>query len=65
MSRRGRDLSVAHRFTVEVYDSRKFCLNPPALLTRQEARDWLESIAYEADKHRNQSITVMPDDEEN
>lgn len=63
-SRKDPPLSVTHRFTVEVYDSREFCLNPPELLTRDEARAWLESIAYEADKHRNQSINVMPDTEE-
>lgn len=58
MARADQELSVTYRFMVELTDSFKPG-DDYGLLTRDEAREVLDSVLYEGDKHAAYSLDVV------
>ncbi|WP_331723362.1 hypothetical protein [Streptomyces atratus] len=50
MARPTQELSVTYRFTVELTDTLESC-DGARLMTRDEAREALNHVLYEGDKH--------------
>ncbi|MFD5788558.1 hypothetical protein ACFWH1_18290 [Streptomyces sp. NPDC127037] len=62
MARPARELTVTHRFTVELTDHLELP-GTSELMTRDEAREVLNQALYQSDKHAAFSLNVVDEED--